>query len=111
MKDKGPNDQGFYSYLLLCILVNANFLTLVMIVCYIFNIDLKQFSDSTTIIGLFTGLSIMTICFLQFFMKRKSICLKYDQLTLKRRVIGKLVFWIYSILSLLIMFVLGISLN
>lgn len=112
MKENDPNNrEGFNSYLLMCILVNANFLSIVMIICHLLYIDLTQFSDLSKGIGLFTGISLMTICFVKFFLRRKAIRLKYDQLSQDRRKKGKVIFWLYSILSLAILFTLGLSLS
>jgi hypothetical protein len=110
LKKIKTNDMPqFNAYLLICVLVNANLLTLVMITNYLLNFNLTIFSEDSKYIGLVGGLSLMIFNYFYLFRYRKKIIEKYDQLPQKRRVIGITSFWIYSILSLSLLFIVGMN--
>ena len=110
-KVKTNDMPEFNAYLLICVLVNANLLTIVMGVSYLLNFDLTIFRGDSKYIGLVGGLSLMVFIYFYLFRNRKKIIEKYDQLPQKRRVKGITSFWIYSILSLSLLFIVGVNLT
>jgi hypothetical protein len=112
LKKVKTNDMPqFNAYLLICVLVNANLLTIVMGVSYLMNFDLTIFRGDSKYIGLVGGLSLMIFNYFYLFRQRKKIIDKYDQFPQKRRVRGIISFWIYSILSLSLLFIAGVNLT
>ena len=111
LKKVKTNDMPeFNAYLLICILVNSNLLTLAMIVSYLIGFDLTIFRDDSKYIGLVGGLSLMIFLYFYLFKNRKHILEKYDQLPQKRRTKGIIIFWFYSIISLSLFFIVGVNL-
>lgn len=102
----------FNAYLLTCILVIANFCTLVMLGAYIFNIDIRtpHLKENATFIGISLGLFIMITLYFILYSKRKEIVDKYNHLKNNRKRKGIMIFWIYSMLSLFLLFYVGIKL-
>jgi len=94
----------FNAYLLICILLFANFGTFIVVVSYLIKFDLKTLSQDIQIIGIVFGLSIMIPNYFLLFAKRKEIIEKYNHLPQKRRIIGIISFWIYSIVSIPLFF-------
>jgi len=112
LKKIKTNDMPeFNAYLLISLLLNANLWTLVIIGSYLLKLDLKTVGGDAKVIGVVIGLSVMIPNYFLFFAKRKKIIEKYDQLPQKRRVKGITLFWIYSILSLSLLFIAGVNLT
>ena len=111
LKKVQTNDMPeFNAYLLICILLNSNLLTLAMIVSYLIGFDLTIFRDDSKYIGLVGGLSLMIFIYFYLFKNSKIILEKYNQLPKKRRTKGIIIFWIYSIISLSLFFIVGVNL-
>jgi hypothetical protein len=94
----------FNSYLLICMLLVFNILTVVVFMSFILKFDLKSIIQDYKITGIIFGLTIVIPNYFHLFRKRKEIEKKYDQLPKERRIIGMICFWIYSIVSIPLFF-------
>ncbi|MBP7612463.1 MAG: hypothetical protein KA753_04815 [Paludibacter sp.] len=94
----------FNSYLLICMLLGFNILTVLVFMSFILKFDLKSIIQDYKITGIIFGLTIVIPNYFHLFRRRKEIEKKYDQLPKKRRVIGMICFWIYSIVSIPLFF-------
>lgn len=101
----------FNAYLLICLLMFANIGSLFEIICSFLNVDVKSLTSDYKVIGIIFGLSIMLPNYFLLFAKRKEITEKYDQLPQKRRIKGIILFWIYSIVSIPLFFILVANLT
>ena len=101
----------FNSYLLICILIFANIGSLFEIISFLLKFDIKTLSQDRMLIGIIFGLSIMIPNYFLLFVQRKEITEKYDQLPQKRRIKGIILFWIYSIVSIPLFFILVANLT
>ena len=97
---------GFNSYLLICMMLFSNILTLFVLFCFLLNVDIQSLITDYKVTGIVFGLSVMIHNYFILFTKRKEIVEKYDQLPRKRRIKGMILFWIYSIVSIPLFFVL-----
>ncbi len=97
---------GFNSYLLICMVLFSNILTLFVLFCFFLDIDIQSLITDYKVTGIVFGLSVMIPNYFILFAKRKEIVEKYDQLPRKRRIKGMILFWIYSIVSIPLFFVL-----
>ena len=97
---------GFNSYLLICMMLFSNILTLFVLFCFLLNVDIQSLITDYKVPGIVFGLSVMIPNYFILFTKRKEIVEKYDQLPRKRRIKGMILFWIYSIVSIPLFFVL-----
>ena len=94
----------FNSYLLICMLLGFNILTVLVFMSFILKFDLKSIIQDYKITGIIFGLTIVIPNYFHLFRRRKEIEKKYDQLPKKRRIIGMICFWIYSIVSIPLFF-------
>jgi len=94
----------FNAYLIICMLLMFNILTIIVILCFIFKFEFKSIIQDYKIAGIIFGLSIMIPNYFLIFTKRQEIYTKYDQLPKVRRIIGMICFWIYSIVSIPLFF-------
>jgi len=94
----------FNSYLLICMFLISNVLAVVVLLSFILKFDLKSIIQDYKITGIIFGLSIMIPNYFHLFRKRKEIEKKYDKFPKKRRIIGMICFWIYSIVSIPLFF-------
>jgi hypothetical protein len=101
----------FNSYLLICMLLFSNILTIIVIFCFLLNADIKSLITDYKVTGIIFGLSILIPNYFLLFTKRKEIGKKYDQLPQKRRIKGIILFWIYSIVSIPLFFILVANLT
>jgi len=101
----------FNAYLLICLLMFANIGSLFEIISFLLKFDIKTLSQDRILIGIIFGLSIMIPNYFLLFAKRKEITEKYDQLPQKRRIKGIILFWIYSIVSIPLFFILVTNLT
>jgi len=107
LKKIGRTDMlEFNSYLLICILLFSNILTFLLIICFVLHVDIKLLIVDYKVVGIVFGLSIMISSYFLLFAKRKEIVEKYDQLPQNRRTKGIISFWIYSIVSIPLFFIL-----
>jgi len=112
LKKVRTNDMPeFNAYLLISLLLIANLWTLVIIVSYLLKLDLKTVSGDAKVIGIVIGLSVMVPNYFLLFANRKEITEKYDQLPQKRRTKAMITFWVYSIVSIPLLFILGTNLT
>jgi hypothetical protein len=108
LKKIGKYDIPFNSCLLMLILMNANIMTVIMFVTYLFNIDLKGYDSK--IIGLLVLIPLFIFNYFYLYRNRDKITDKYDNIVRKRKKRGILYFWIYSVLSIVLLFVIGVNL-
>ena len=102
---------GFNSYLLICMMLFSNILTLFVLFCFLLNVDIQSLITDYKVTGIVFGLSVMIPNYFILFTKRKEIVEKYDQLPRKRRIKGMILFWIYSIVSIPLFFILVANLT
>jgi len=95
----------FNSYLLICMLHSFNILTFLFVVCFLLKVDIKSLVVDYKVIGIVYGLSIIIPNYFLLFAKRKEIVEKYNLLHQKRRIKGIILFWIYSIVSIPLFFI------
>ena len=101
----------FNAYLLVCVLLFANFGTLLIIIAYLLEIDLKTSRQNALFLGYGFGLIVMIINYFTLFSRRKEIKEKYDQFSKGRRVKGFICFWLYTTLSVSLLFFAGVNLT
>ncbi|MDD2797312.1 MAG: hypothetical protein PHV20_01840 [Bacteroidales bacterium] len=107
LKKIGRTDMlEFNSYLLICMLLSFNIMMFCIICCSILEIDIKSLIVDYKVTGIGLGLSIMIPNYFFLFAKRNEIIEKYDQMQQKRRTKGIILFWIYSIVSIPLFFIL-----
>jgi len=112
LKKIGRTDMlEFNSYLLICMLLFSNILTFLLIICFLLHVDIKLLVVDYKVTGIIFGLSIMIPYYFILFSKRTQIIEKYDQLPQKRRIKGIISFWIYSIVSIPLFFILVANLT
>jgi len=92
-------------------LLMSNILTVFIFACFLLNVDPKLLITDYKITGIILGLSIMIPLYFILFAKRTQIVEKYDQLPKKKKIRGKFLFWIYSIVSIPLFFILVIHLK
>ena len=101
----------FNSYLLICMLLCFNLLTFFIIVCFLLHVDIKLLIVDYKVTGIILGLLIMIPNYFLLFAKRKEIVERYDQLPQNRRTKGIILFWVYSIVSIPLFFILVANLT
>jgi len=112
LKKIGRTDMlDFNSFLLIIMLLCFNILTCVILLCFLLKVDIKSLTSDYKVIGIIFSLSIMIPNYFLLFAKRKEIVEKYDQLPQKRRTKGIILFWIYSIVSIPLFFILVANLT
>lgn len=94
----------FNSYLLICMLLAFNIITVIITLSFVLNFDFKLIIQDYKVIGIVFGLSIMIPNYFFLFKKHKEIVEKYDQLSKNRRIRGTIIFWIYSIVTIPLFF-------
>jgi len=106
------NDRPEYnSFLLVSLMVFSNIATILVIVSYIFYISIKFTEREITIVGLSSGLCVGLICYLFTYKQKREIHEKYNNLPKKRRIKGIVFFWIYSLLSIPLFYILVVNLR
>jgi len=101
----------FNSFLLISMLLCFNILTFLITICFLLHVDIKSFIMDYKVTGIVFGLSVIIPNYFLLFSKRKEIIEKYDLMPQKRRTSGKILFWIYSIVSLPLFFFLVANLK
>jgi len=109
-KIKTNDMPEFNSFLSVSLMLYFNIATIFILIKYVFNISVKLTHNETTLVGVGSGLLAGYICYLFTYRLKKEIQEKYDNLPLKRRIKGKVIFWIYVILSFSSVFIAGVNL-
>ncbi len=105
VKKVKTNDQPYFnSYLLFCILAFANVLSLIILTCYIFKIDIKTVIFEYETVGVLLAIIVMIPSYLLIYSRRKIIVEKYDSYSKSRRIAGMILFWVYALASLPLFF-------
>ena len=111
LKKKNPNDTPeFNAYLLICILQLFNIATIVIVIKYFLNIYINIERDKSTYIGLGFALILAITNRFVLYNKREIIFKKYENLPVERQTKGQIYFWLYVVLSVVIVFTAGINL-
>jgi hypothetical protein len=113
-KVKTNDMPKFNAYLLMCLLVSFNIMTILIVIFSSLNIDHRKLLMSrqdTKIIG--GTLEIIVFIFNYFYLYKNinQILQKHDKLVGKRRLRGMFFFWIYAIASIVSLFTLGPALT
>jgi hypothetical protein len=115
LKKIGKTDMlEFNSYLLICMLVAFNFLTVLIIICFLLHINPKEFGidrQTTKIAGGIFGVVVVVFNYFYLYKNKDQIGQKYDHLKGPRRIRGMIAFWVYVILSVVLLFTLGPALT
>lgn len=106
------NDRAeFNSYLLLCAFLFANVATIVVTVGFLLGFTFEEFSEDYKTLGIILGVSLMIINYFLLFLNNDEIYAKYDKLSHHRKIKGIILFWIYSIVSIPLFFILVANLT
>jgi len=100
----------FNSYLLICMFLIFNIMTIFLLVCFLFKLNINAIVLNYKIAGLTLILPILTLNYVFLYVNRNKIIETYDNLTQKRRLKGMIFFWIYSIISIPLFFFLTTNL-
>jgi hypothetical protein len=93
-------------------LVGFNILTVLLIVCYLSNINLKEFDPQTIkIAGGIFAIGVIIFNYFHLYKNRDHICKQYDDLSGQRRIKGMVIFWFYALLSIALLFIVGVNLS
>ncbi len=107
LKKVPSNDTPeFNSYLLMSLMVFFNLATIFVVIRYIFDFSVLQYSNDSTYIGLGSAFCVGLACYFFTFKQRKDIQLKFDALSKKRKIRGQVIFWCYNVLSIALFFTL-----
>jgi hypothetical protein len=72
---------------------------------------LTQFKEESGTIGLIGAISLLIINYFYLFKKRSNIISIIENLDDKRRDKGKILFWVYSTMSIILLFFIGVNLT
>jgi len=100
----------FNSFLSVSLMVFFNIATIFIVTRYLFDISVQLNHNETTLLGISSGIFVGFICYLFTYRQKKEIQVKFNNLPLKRRIQGKVIFWIYVILSFSSIFIAGVNL-
>ena len=104
-KTKSNDTPAFNAYLLVCMLMCFNILTLIIVLCFIFGISLKKdISINTTYLGLTLAIGVSIINYFKLYSKRTAIFQKYKEKYEEKKSKRKILFGIYEILSYIVFF-------
>ena len=105
IKKVKTNDQPYFnSYLLVCVLIFANVLSLLILACYILKVDIKTVIFDYKIAGVLLAIIVMISIYLLLYSRRKIIEEKFDSYSKNRRITGMIIFWVYALASLPLFF-------
>lgn len=102
-KVKTNDMPAFNAYALICVLQLFNITTLLVLINYFINIKLEK--DAAIYTSLIGGIIILIFNRFLLYNKREIIFKKYDNKNPSRKTKGQLFFWLYVLLSLIILFV------
>jgi len=106
LKVKTNDTPAFSAYLLVCMLMCFNILTVIILLCYFCDISLKKdININATYLGLILAIGISIINYFTLFSKRTAIFEKYKEKYKKRESKRKIMWRIYEILSYLAFFI------
>ncbi len=102
----------FNAYLLVCLLCGFNFFSICVIGLYFLKINPQEIdSHATKMVGGLSAICIIIYLYLHLYKKRDDIYSTHKRLSLKRKQQGKLLFWIYSLISIPLFFYLAVNLR
>lgn len=111
LKKKNPNDMPeFNAYLLICTLQVFNIATIVIVIKYFLNININIDRDIAVYIGLGFAFIMVTTNRFILYNKREIIFKQYEKMPIGRQTKGQIYFWLYVVLSVVIVFTAGINL-
>ena len=106
-KFKTNTNPAQSAYLVICVLQQMNILSIVIIIKYFFKIEETATKSDAVYIGTVLFFILLTVNWFQLYSKREEIFHKYENLTDKRKKIGKYLSLLYELLSLFLLFYLG----
>ena len=101
---------AFNSYILICLLQGFNILTIFVIGAYFLKISTTTNSNIAIYMGLGLAAFLFITNYFLLFAHHESIFEKYNDMPRERIAKGKILFWVYVVLSLVIFFTAGINL-
>jgi hypothetical protein len=107
-KVRTNTDYDFNAYLFISIFQVLNFASLVIVLRYFFPFDVSK--DNVIIFGISFWLMVGGFNFFALYRNRKKIFQKFSQQQLQRREKGKMLLWIYMILTNAVFFYLAFNL-
>jgi magnesium-transporting ATPase (P-type) len=111
LKKKNPNDMSeINAYFLICILQIFNIATIVIVIRYFLNINIGIERNIGGYLGLGFAFVLAIINRFVLYRKREIFFKKYENMPIKRQKKGQIYFWIYVVLSVVIVFTAGINL-
>jgi hypothetical protein len=105
------------AYFLICLLQILNIGTLIVLTRYLLktnaSIDISTCIDKSiaTYIGIGLTVVLLAVNYFLLYSRRNEIFKQFDSLAPARRVRGNIFFWLYAILSFVLLFVLGPTLG
>lgn len=107
---KTNNTPAFNAYLLICLLQGFNIGTIFIITRYFLRINTTTDRNTTIYVSITFGIILFIINYFLLYAQRKSIFEKYEVLPKEKIIKGKIYFWLYVILSVMLLFGLGANL-
>jgi magnesium-transporting ATPase (P-type) len=105
VKSNTDKEKADSAYLLISLLQSMNIWSAFAIVNYFFRIVLAR--NTIIFLGLLVAAILGVINHFYLFTSREEIFKKYEYLTPQRRKKGKMLFWLYVIVSIYLLFYLG----
>jgi hypothetical protein len=101
----------FNTYLLTSVPFVFYIMSIFLLFCHAFNIDYSSIVSNYKVCGIVLCTVVFVPLFFFLYKKRKTIVEKYDTLPPKRRIRGKIIFWIYTIVSLPLFYIIVLAKN
>lgn len=102
----------FNAYLIICAMIYANLGSLFVVLKYLFKIkDSIINKQDTILIGIIIGLMTMILNFFLLYRNKDDIEKSYNQVPIRRKNIDKFIFWVYSLFSFPLFYILLATLN
>ncbi len=102
----------FNAFLIICAMIYANLGSLFVVLKYLFKIkDSIINKQDTILVGIIIGLMIMILNFFLLYRNKDDIEKSYNQVPIRRKNIDKFIFWVYSLCSFPLFYILLATLN
>jgi hypothetical protein len=99
-KVKTNDNPGFNAFIGISFFQCMNILTLGGVTNYFLNLDISK--SSAVYSGIFLYVSLTAVNFFILFRKKEEITKKYEQLPIERQGKGKLYFWLYALITIVL---------
>ena len=104
-KRKKNKTPYFTALLILSLLLLLNLTTLFITISYIYNV-IGSFKQIIHTYSLYLFFLFFLFNYIVLYKRRKEISMKYDALTLKRKLKGRICFWLFFIFTFILLFIL-----